>query len=116
MSNDGDKTMADVLGAVSKLTSGMEKMFERIGALEARFDGNRRVTLARGGGRADANSSVTAHQSGGTDLSSAEQFQDGQSFFDKSPDQENGRYSYGSIGSNFGSKDPGTNLNVQNLV
>jgi hypothetical protein len=110
MSNDGDKTMADVLGAVSKLTSGMEKMFERIGALEARFDGNRRVTLARGGGRADANSSVTAHQSGGTDVSSAEQFQDGQSFFDKSPDQENGRYSYGSIGSNFGSKDPGTKL------
>jgi hypothetical protein len=110
---DGEKALTEVLGAVSKLTSGMEKLFERIGALEARFDGNRRVTMARGGGKAEEISSVTAHRSDGAP---AEQFQDGQSFFDKSPDQENGRYSYGSLGSNFGFKDPGTKLERPKFV
>ena len=45
--------MAEVLGAVSKLTSGMEKMLDRIGAWETRFDGSRRVTMSRGGGKTD---------------------------------------------------------------
>jgi hypothetical protein len=97
----GEKGMADVMGAVSKLTSGMEKMLDRIGALEARFDGNdgnRRVTMARGGGSADAGD-----------------FQDGQSFFEKYP-EGNGRNSYGSMASNFGSKDPGTKLERPKFV
>lgn len=39
---EAEKGLAEILGAISKLTSGMEKMMERVGALETRFDGNRR--------------------------------------------------------------------------
>ena len=115
-SQSADKAMDDVLGAVAKLITGMETMFDRIGALEARFDGNRRITMApvaRGGGKSEEGASVTALHSDGA---SAEQFQDGQSFFDKSHDQENVRYSYGSTGSNSGSKDPGTKLERPKFV
>ena len=106
-SQSADKAMDDVLGAVAKLITGMETMYERIGALEARFDGGRRVTMARGGG---------THEGSGAEKISASEFQDGQSFFDKSPDQANGRYSCGSTGSNFGSKDPGTKLERPKFV
>lgn len=112
----GEPTLSDVLGAVSMLSSGMEKMLDRVGALEARFDGARRVTMARGGGKAEENSSTFAHGGGRTEAFSAGEFQDGQSFFDRSPDQGNGRYSYGSTGSNFGSKDPGTKLERPKFV
>ena len=106
-SQSADKAMDDVLGAVAKLITGMETMYERIGALEARFDGGRRVTMARGGG---------THEGSGAEKISASEFQDGQSFFDKSPEQANGRYSCGSTGSNFGSKDPGTKLERPKFV
>lgn len=106
-SQSADKAMDDVLGAVAKLITGMETMYERIGALEARFDEGRRVTMARGGG---------THEGSGAEKISASEFQDGQSFFDKSPGQANGRYSCGSTGSNFGSKDPGTKLERPKFV
>jgi hypothetical protein len=92
---DPEKMLKEVLGAVSTLSDGMDKMLTRIGALEERFEGNRRVTMSRGGGSAEAISS---------------EFQDGQNFFDRAQTQEGGRYSYGSTGSNFGSRDPGTKL------
>jgi hypothetical protein len=112
---DGDKTLDDVMLAVSKLIVGVETMYEkigalearfdeRIGALEARFDGNRRVTTAHGGGTHEGGAAADAEKI------SAGEFQDGQSYFGKSPEQANGRYSYGSTGSNFGNKDPGTKL------
>jgi hypothetical protein len=95
-------SLAEILGAVSKLSTGMERMLDRIGALETKVEGNRRVTMApRGGNSAEILSG---------------EFQDGQSFFDKSPEQAGGRYSYGSTGSNFGSKDPGTKLERPKFV
>ena len=103
-----EKGMAEVLGAISKMTSGMEKMLDRIGALEARFEGGRRVTMARGGGKADDSSSSMAQ-------AEASDFQDGQTFFAQS-EHGVGRYSYGSSGSNFGSKDPGTKLERPKFV
>lgn len=99
--DDGKISLTEIFGAVSKLSTGMEKMLERIGALETKVDGNRRVTMARGGSNAE--------------ILSAGEFQDGQSFFDKSPDQ-GGRYSYGSTGSNSGPKDPGTKLERPKFV
>jgi hypothetical protein len=93
--DDSEKMLRELFGKVSTLVDGMDKMLTRIGALEGRFDGNRRVTMSRGGGSAEAISS---------------EFQDGQTFFDGAHNQEGGRYSYGSAGSNFGSKDPGTKL------
>jgi len=95
-SADPEKMLKDVFRAVSTMTEGMEKILNRIGALEAKAEGNRRVTMSRGGG-----SAAEAAPSG--DL----QFQDGQNFFDG---QEIGRQSYGSNGSNFGFKDLGTKL------
>ncbi len=50
---DPEKMLKEVLGAVSTLSDGMDKMLTRIGALEERFEGNRRVTMSRGGGAAD---------------------------------------------------------------
>ena len=103
-----EKGMAEILGAISKMTSGMEKMLDRIGALEARFEGGRRVTMARGGGKAEDSSSSMAQ-------AEASDFQDGQTFFAQS-EHGVGRYSYGSSGSNFGSKDPGTKLERPKFV
>ena len=109
MSTEGaEKGMAEILGAISKMTSGMEKMLDRIGALEARFDGSRRVTMSRGGGKAEDSSSSMAQ-------AEASDFQDGQTFFAQS-EHGVGRYSYGSSGSNFGSKDPGTKLERPKFV
>lgn len=97
------QALTEVCGVVSKLTSGMEKLLDRIGVLETRFDGNRRVTMSRGGGSAGGGSAVSAEAAS----SGESQFQDGQNFFDG---QEGGRQSFGSTGSNFGFKDPGTKL------
>ena len=93
---DPEKMLKDVFKAVSTLTDNMEKMLNRIGALESKIEGNRRVTMSRGGG-----SAVSA------EAASSGEFQDGQNFFEG---QEGGRQSFGSTGSNFGSKDPGTKL------
>lgn len=98
MSEGFQQALTEVCGVVTKLSSGMEKLLDRIGVLEKRFDGNRRVTMSRGGG-----SAVSAEVASSGEL----QFQDGQNFFDG---QEGGRQSFGSTGSNFGSKDPGTKL------
>jgi hypothetical protein len=49
---DSEKMLKDVFRAVSTMTEGMEKILNRIGALEAKAEGNRRVTMSRGGGSA----------------------------------------------------------------
>ena len=92
---DPEKMLKEMLGAISSLTDGMGKIMNRLGAMEERFDGNRRVTMSRGGGSAEA--------------LSAGEFQDGQTFFEKY-EQGGARYSSGSTGSNFGAKDLGTKL------
>jgi hypothetical protein len=98
----GEKMLKDVFTAISTMNEGMEKMLNRIGALESKFEGNRRVTLSRGGGSAEAVSSGD--------------FQDGQNFFNMSLGQDVGRHSFGSTGTHFGAKDPGTKLERPKFV
>lgn len=95
-----DQTLKNVVSIVSSLSESVEKLMVKVGSFERRLEGDRRVSVFHGGGGAEA--------------TSAGEFQDGESFFART--QGGGRPSYGSVGSNSGSRDPGTKLERPKFV
>ena len=111
---EAEKGLAEILGAISKLTSGMEKLMDRVGALEARSDGGRRVTMARGGGKSEGNSDAIDPEGGGAE---AGEFQDGHSFFERNQEFSPGmRPSISSSLSSVVNQDAGTKLERPKFV